>query len=294
MDEAGASGVDSAPAEHMSSRFYPVGTVCPGCGYSMAGCGGTCCPECGGVTADLAYPGVARGISEAERERAAGLGFSLHAWAVLAAARDGTGQLMGVLVLFGILGFVVWPLLRSVDRMESSVLVVARAAGTGAAVFAACALVHVGTTWGRVRREVDARRDALAADLARGRVEEYHHELTHAMRIPDGEGECLLLRFHGGFVLGLRPAAQRRLGIGPEGAVGGRVRLSMLPRSRGLVGIEFEGEPTPTSRRPDLRLRRAHPGAGDPVVASRAIGPLVRVPRGTRPAFAPDGPPATR
>jgi hypothetical protein len=109
------------------------------------------------------------------------------------------------------------------------------------------------------------------------------------MRIPDGDGECLLLRFHGGHVLGVRPAAQQRLGVVLDQPVRRRLRLSMLPRSRALVGLEFEGEETPMSRRSDLRLRRAHPGAGDPVIAAATLTPLIRVPRGSRPAFAPDG-----
>jgi hypothetical protein len=158
-----------SPVLEAPERFYAHGTVCRDCGYSLAGCQVTACPECGAITVDLAYPGIVRDVFEKERRRAEGMTLTTNWWAVLAAAKDGTGQITGVLVLIGILAFVVYPLIRSVDRMPSPAWAAVRAAGALAGVLGVFAISHAGITWRRVRRSASARCASLATDLAEGR-----------------------------------------------------------------------------------------------------------------------------
>ena len=273
------------------SKFFPFGTPCPGCGYTLTGCVPGSCPECGVVTVDLAHPGVIREITLEERERVALMAPDTGSWRALRYAVYGCLQtqntVLGIIFLVGLISFVIIPILRLADRVVDLWQVVIDSAVRLVGLIVTLAVVQIGLSWWGHRSGVKKNVVAVAGDLEAGRVEVYHYEVTHAMRVEGREGEWLLLRIRGGFVL--RVTAEGRKVICGEAnlQVCERMRLAILPRSHWVVGLEFEGEPIDVPLREDLRPRYGLAEADQPIVGVDQVERVLITKHAAVPPFAP-------
>lgn len=270
------------------SAFFPFGTPCPGCGYTLTGCEPGSCPECGAVTLDLAYPGLVREMTPEERERAEPAGSRVPRWSEVAKRSLLVFQApLGVAFLLVFVVVVVFPLLRSIEQSRAATHVVVRAGLSSLALFVLMLIGQFVYSWwshcGTDRRG----RAAWTDDLEAGRVEEYHHEVTHAMRVTAADSEWLLLRLRGGHVLRLTAEGQRSVRGGPVLEVCGRLRLVSLPRCHAIVGLEFDGEPIDVPLREDLRPRHGLAEADRPIAGVDRVERVLVTRGAVVPPFAP-------